>query len=307
VGRIAAIVNHSHNSYYKDKTGFFGFFDCIDDPEVAVALFSAASARLREKGFAILRGPYNPTVNDEVGLMVEGFNSAPFVMMPYNPAYYLGLYEKLGLVPTRDLVAFYMPAEKEAPQRITRVVERIRKSSGITLRNINMARLNDELKVIHMLYNLTLTKNWGFVPITYEDLQSVAGELKAFVDPTMVMIAEKNGEPIGFSLMFPNINEIMWKVKKSPRWLRVIKFIWYLKTSHPREARLAVLGVHPEYRNAGLGALFYYETLIRGQKKYIGGELSWVDSENVDIIKGITLMGAKPYKRYRLFEKQLSA
>jgi len=306
VGRIAAVVNHSHNKYYNDKVGFFGFFDCIDDAEVAHLLMAKAREVLVQKGLTSIRGPYSPSSNEECGLLVEGFESAPFVMMPYNPPYYLPLYEKMGLRPIRDLYAFYLSAETEAPERIRKIVDRVRRSTGISIRSINMQKLEDELAIIHKLYNVTLDRNWGFVPIELEDLISTADELKQIADPNMVLIAEKNGEPVGFSLTLPNMNELMWKTRNSGTLMRVLKFLWYLKTSHPKEARLIVLGVAPEFRNTGIAALFYYETLARGKSKYVGGELSWVEANNTEITKGITVMGGKKYKSYRIFESPLT-
>jgi hypothetical protein len=305
VGRIAAIVNRRHNEYYKDKIGFFGFFDSIDDTEVASALLRRAETELRQRNLDVLRGPYNPTVNDECGLLIEGFETPPFVMMPYNPPYYIGLYEKLGLQRARDLFAFYLSADFEAPDRIRKIVERVKKSTGLSLRSLDLKRLPEELKIIQALYNETLDRNWGFVPVSYEDLAFAAADLKAIIDPNMVMIAERNGVPAGFSMVIPNVNEFMLRVKRSGTLMRILKFVWYMKTSAPKEARLAVLGIRPEYRNSGIAALFYWETLMRGKRKYIGGELSWVEESNQEIIKGITVMGGKKYKSYRIFEKPL--
>lgn len=307
VGRICAVVNHAHNEYYKDKIGFFGFFDCIDDLEVARALYEAARKKLSEKGFATVRGPYNPSVNDECGLLVEGFDSAPMVMMPYNPPYYLDLYEKLGLQRARDLYAFYISAETEAPERIRKIVDRVRKSTGLKVRNIDMKNLKSEVKILHKLYNVTLDRNWGFVPIELEDLEFSIDDLKAIADPNMVLIAEKNGVPVGFSATVPNVNEFMSGVRHlNSTVMRVLKFLWFLKTRTPKEARLFILGVAPEYRNSGIAALFYLETLLRGKKKYIGGELSWVEESNHEIAKGITFMGGKKYKTYRIYEQPLA-
>lgn len=305
VGRIAAVVNHAHNEYYKDKVGFFGFFDFIDDLEVASSLLKRAKEELSKRGFSTVRGPYNPTINDECGVLTEGFSSAPFVMMTYNPTYYLGIYEKLGLSRARDLAAFYISAEVETPERFDKIINRVKKTTGLTLRHIDMKRLGEELKVIHKLYNETLDRNWGFVPITLEDLEFAASDLKAIVDPSMVLIAEKNGVAAGFCLAIPNVNELMWKAKSSKGLMRILKFVWYMKTSHPKEARLTVLGVIPEYRNKGIGALFYNEILRRGKQKYIGGELSWIDEDNEEMMKAIALMGGRKYKSYRIFETSL--
>ena len=307
VGRICAVINRAHNDYHKDKVAFFGFFDCIDDIKVAGALYEKARETLSNRGFDVIRGPYNPSQNDECGLLVDGFDSPPMVMMTFNPAYYLDLYDKLGLVKARDLYAFYMSSELESPERMAKIVARVRKSSGFTIRSIDMKNLKEELKIFHKLYNLTLDRNWGFVPIEYEDLVFGADDLKAIADPNMVLIAEKNGEPVGFSVTVPNVNELMAMTRKhKSSAMRAIKFLWLLKTHQPKEARLFILGVHPEHRNTGIAALFYHETLTRAKNKYIGGEMSWVEESNHEITKGITFMGGKKYKTYRIYEQSLA-
>lgn len=306
VGRIAAIVNRAHNTYYGDQTGFFGFFDCINDIEVAKTLVEKAKAELRERGCDTLRGPYGPTSNDECGVLAEGFETAPMVMMPYNPPYYLDLYERLGFKAVRDLYAFYLTAAVSAPEKVKRICERVKRTSGIQIRSINMRKLDEELHIIQRLYNETLNRNWGFVPIQYEDLQYAANDLKAIINPELVLIGEKNGEPVGFSMVIPNINEFMWKAKKSKGLLRVLRFIWMMKTQKPKEVRLAVLGVRPEFQASGLAAVLYYETLMRGKHSCIGGELSWVEANNEPMIRSIQLMGGKKYKNYKIFEQKLS-
>ncbi len=306
VGRIAAILNHTHNEYYKDKVGFFGFFDFIDDLEVAKSLYDTAKASLKADGMMDVRGPYSPTVNDECGLLVEGFSSIPFVVMAHNAPYYENIYLQLGLKKARDLYAYYIPASATMPDKVVRVLERVKRNSGITLRSLDLKRLDEELKVIQELYNDTLKRNWGFVPISYEDLQYAANDLKQIMDPEMVMIAEKAGEPVGFCMFIPNINEFMWKAKKyKSNLMRILKFAWLMKTSKPREIRLAVLGVKPELQNTGIAALFYYESFARGAHKWVGGELSWVEETNEPMLKSIGLFGAKRYKNYRIFEQTL--
>ena len=308
VGRICAIINQAHNDHYKDDFGFFGFFDFINEVEVAQALLDAAEKCLKEKGRSRMRGPYNPTVNDEVGLLVEGFESIPMVMMPYNPSYYLDIYDKIGLQTARNLFAFHINRTDTAPARILKICERVKKSTGLTLRRLNKAKLDEEIKIIHQLYNQTLDRNWGFVPISLEDLQFAAKDLKAILDPSLVLIAEKNGLPVGFSMCIPNVNEFMWSTRSWPNALRPLKFLWKLMTGRPTEARLAILGVAPEYRGKGVAALFYAESMLTGGKRYTGGELSWVEENNDEIIKGISVMGGEKYKSYRLYEKpQLNA
>lgn len=305
VGRIAAIINNTHNAYHQDKIGFFGFFEFEDDLEVSQALLDAVRAILKSHGFERLRGPFNPSINDECGLLIDGFDSYPMVLMPYNPPYYIQHYVKLGLDRARDLFAYTISAESNAPERIRKIVERVKRSSGITLRNINMKRLPDELKILQQLYNSTLERNWGFVPLSIEELTAAAEDLKAIADPSMVFIGERNGVPMGFSLTLPDINELMVRANRSRGLLRTLKFIWYLKTRQPKRARLTALGVAPEFRNSGLAALFYWETLTRGKHKFVEGELSWIDESNKDIIRAIELMGGHRNKTYRIFESTL--
>ncbi|MFM8314518.1 MAG: GNAT family N-acetyltransferase [Deltaproteobacteria bacterium] len=305
VGRIAAIENRVHNEYYQDKVGFFGFFDVIDDISVSQALMSAAEAELKIRGLTSIRGPYNPTVNDECGLLVEGFDSPPMIMMSYNPRYYLELYEKVGLRGVRDLHAYYISNQVPIAEKLIRVAERFNKSGKVTIRHLEMAKLKDELKIIHELYNSTLNRNWGFIPLALEDLEFAANDLKAFVEPEHVLIAEKEGEPVGFSMLLPNINELMWKCRKSSTLVKMIKFIWNLKMNPPKEARLAVLGVKPEFQASGVASVFYLEAIRRGGKRFAGAECSWIEESNTAMMRSLELLGAKKYKNYRIFEKPL--
>ncbi|MBM4304949.1 MAG: hypothetical protein FJ112_11580, partial [Deltaproteobacteria bacterium] len=263
VGRIAAIENRAHNQYYKDKVGFFGFFDVVNDNEVASALIQVVEAELKSRGLTSLRGPYNPTANDECGLLVEGFDSPPMIMMTYNPSYYLKLYDDLGLKRVRDLYAYYISNEVSISEKLTRVAERLNKNGRVIIRHIQLSKFKEELKIIHELYNATLNRNWGYVPLALEDLEFAANDLKAFVEPEYVLIAEKDGEPVGFSMLLPNINELMWKVKNSSTLGKIIKFLWYLKVNPPKQGRLAVLGVKPEFQASGIAAVFYLEAILR--------------------------------------------
>jgi GNAT superfamily N-acetyltransferase len=306
VGRIAAIENRAHNAYYQDHTGFFGFFDFVDDPHVSTELFTAAAKELAGRGLTTARGPYSPTVNDECGLLVDGFDAPPMIAMTYNPPYYLDHYERLGLVGRRDLHAYYITHTQLTPPRMQKIVDRVQRSTGITIRALDQRRLDRDLHAIHALYNETLCCNWGFLPLSLEEFQQAASEFKAVVDPELILFAEKAGEIVGFSMVLPNINEFLSQLRRTPRWLRAIKLAWQIKTRRPKEVRLAALGIKPEFRHKGLGALFYAETLRKGARKFLGGELSWVDAQNAAIIQGITLMGAKRYKSYRIFERALT-
>lgn len=307
VGRIAAIINETHNKYHNDRTGFFGFFDFIDDGEVAAALLQVAEEILTKRGRTLMRGPYSPTQNDECGLLVEGFNSQPFVLMPYNPEYYLARYDELGLSKARDLYAFYIDDELPTMARTERIVERIKKRTNITVRGISLKNLEKELEIIEHLFNTTLVREWSFMPTTRADLEFAARDLKAILDPSMVLIAETHGKPIGFSLTIPNVNEFMNDAKRSKGLLRLLRLAWYVKTRRPRMARLAVLGVLPEFRNKGVAPVFYFESLKRGVGSYVAGELSWVQDINTEANKTAEIMGVQRYKSYRIYEKVLES
>ncbi len=306
MGRICALESRTHNQHYNDRTGFFVLFDCIDDEEVAGALFDAASLELKHRGLTALRGPWDPSWTTDCGMLVDGFEASPFVMMPYNPPYYRSLIEKLGFQKEKNLLAFYISAAVQAPERIAKIVERVRRSTGLTLRTIRMNALDEELGIIQKIFNRSWANQWGYVPLQMEDLEFTASDLKATLNPELVLFAEKAGVAVGFSAAIPNINEFLWRARHSPEWLRVLRFLWNLKMSHPKEARLFLLGVEPEFRNTGIAALFYYESLMRGKNKYLGGELSFVMEENNVLIKGIEAMGGKLYKTYRVFQRPIN-
>ncbi len=307
VGRVAAIVNRAHNEYHHDDIGFFGFFDFIDDPEVSAKLLETAEGDIRRHGLRVIRGPYNPSSNDECGLLVHGFDSPPFVLMPYNPHYYLEHYTRLGLHQARDLYAYYISDATEALSRTGPIVERLKRRAGITVRCADLKKLHDEVRVLQSLYNETLGNQWGFVPVSVEDLEFAVKDLKQVLDPELVLIAEKDGEPVGISVSIPNVNEFMLKAKASKGWLRILKFVWYVKTRRPREGRLAILGVLSGHRNKGVAPAFYFETIKRGIDRYQGGEIGWVLDVNTEVNKAAELLGAKRYKTYRIFDKPLAA
>jgi len=307
VGRIAAIINETHNKYHNDQTGFFGFFDFIDDGDVAAGLLQVTEDILTKRGRTLMRGPVNPTQNDECGLLVEGFDSQPFVLMPYNPEYYPARYDELGLTKARDLYAYYIDDELPTMARTERIVERLKKKTNITVRGISLKNLEKELEIIEYLFNTTLVREWSFMPTTKADLEFAARDLKAILDPSMVLIAEVHGKPVGFSLTIPNVNEFMNDARRSKGLLRLLRLAWYVKTRRPRTARLAVLGVLPEFRSKGVAPVFYFESLKRGVRNYIAGELSWVQDINAEANKTAAIMGVRRYKSYRIYEKTLES
>jgi GNAT superfamily N-acetyltransferase len=306
VGRIAAIANRSHNRYWDDRMGFFGFFACEENPETAAGLIGEVERVLRGKGCEAVRGPYNPSINDECGVMAEGSENPASVSMTWNPPYYTKLIEDSGMAVARTLYGYHLPLHIGVPTRVERIAERLRKRSpDVQLRSFDMSRLGEELRLVHRLYNVTLDRNWGFVPISIEDLLASAGDLKAFAEPDFLIFAEVDGEPAGFMLTLPNFNEILQRTKRMPHWLRLPWILWLMKTHRIRTVRQAVLGVAPEYRDRGLAALMCNEMVLRTKRQAESAELSWIEENNTEVIALIGLMGGVQSRVYHIYEKEL--
>ncbi len=305
VGRIAAIINRSHNNYNKDLVGFFGFFDCINDPAVAKALIDTAAKILREEGMKVMRGPYNPSINDDCGVLTEGFHAPTFVSMPWNPSYYATLYHQVGLEPVRTLYAWMIPLQKETPDRVNKIVTRLKRRNNVSIRSIDMKNLKKEMEIIHRLYNRTLDRNWGFYPMSLDDLLHAADDLKAIADPSLILFAHTNSRDVAFSLSLPNVNELFHAARGRKGLLRFLEMALRIQFQRPKDARLCVLGVDPEYRDKGLSALLFYEAYVRTKARYERSEVSWVEANNTEILEGAELMNGYRDRTYQIFEKQL--
>lgn len=307
VGRIAAIVNRSHNAHYGDKAGFFGFFECEDNDETARLLFEKAAETLRGKGLESMRGPYNPSINDECGLLTQGFHIPVYIGLTWNPAHYERLVDGNGFQAVFKSYGLQLPLHRlEPPARLSRIVEREARRSQLKLRPINLKNLEEELKIVHEVYNSTLKRNWGFVPITMEDLLFAADDMRAIADPEMILIAERAGENAGVALSLPNINEILAMVKKTPRWLRPLHVLWLLKTHHINSARQVVYGISPRYRDkGGLHGWLLYEQFVCAKARYANAELGWIEDTNVEILENSLMLGANQHRTWKIYEKSL--
>jgi hypothetical protein len=307
VGRVAAILNRPHNQHTGDKTGFFGFFACENDPCTANLLIKKACDHLRALGCDQVRGPYNPTIHDDCGVMVAGNEKPASISMPWNPAYYGALLEAAGFSVERILFAYHMDLTVDVPQRVQRIAKRIRdRTPDITIRSFRMDDLDNELRLAHRLYNVTLDRNSGFYPITVDDLLASADDLKAFANPEFLTFAEVNGEAIGFMLTLPNFNEILHRTRNIPYWLRIPWIFYLMKTLQIRAVRQAVLGVAPEHRDRGLAALMCYDMVLRTREQQAtSAELSWIETNNKDVIGVIEAMGGVWSKTYHLYHRVL--
>ena len=313
VGTIAAFTNHRHNEYQNENVGFFGFFEVLEDFEAAEALLKTAENWVRDQGHSALRGPAQWSTNDECGLLVDGFNDLPRILMTYNPAYYVDYVERAGFQYARDLWAYQLGVKdfmKFTGERLNDLTSRITDRKQITIRNINMKIYDQEVAKVKLLYNRAWAKNWGFVPMTDAEFGQLADELKAAIDPDLVFIAEKDGKTVGFSITLPDINQALhaaYPKPSTPEWWTMLKLIWHWKVARKITwVRVLVLGVIPEYRKLGIDALMYYKSAQAAAKKGMStGEMSWILDNNDKMNRPIIAMGGEIYKTYRFYEKAL--
>jgi GNAT superfamily N-acetyltransferase len=307
VGRIAAISNRLHNQVHDDRVGFFGFFECIDDQSVADALFGAAATWCRQLGHDVIRGPASFSVNDECGLLVDGFDTPPTLMMPHNPRYYVSLVERAGFTKAKDLWVYQGGDETTyypVPERLARATELIRQRQGITLRSLNMKDFRGDVERIKQVYNTAWQKNWGFVPMTDHEIDHLAEQFKPVVIPGIVPFAEKNGQVIGFGIVLPDLN-VVFRSNRSGWLLPVLpKLLWSLKMGRIRRARILLLGILPEYQGKGIDAMLYHWIWTRcGQLGITWGEAGWILEDNPAMNAGLEKMTFRVYKTYRLYDR----
>ena len=303
IGRIAAIIDPRYNEYHKEHTGFFGMFECIQDYDVAKSLFSAAEIWCKDKGMNRLRGPMNLSMNDECAFLLEGFDSDPVIMMPYNPKYYLEFCERYGFVKAKDLYA-YLKSEVGVNQRIGKIAERVKKKENVVVRSINMKKFEQEVALIKEIYNAAWEINWGFVPMTEAEMDLMAKELKPIAEPELVLFAEVNGEPVGVSVSLPDFNYVLKRLNGRLGPIGILKFFYYKRKI--TGLRSLVFGIKKEYRRTGINTVLYYETEKAGARLgYQWCEMSWNLEDNDLINRFDEAVGGKLYKKYRFYEKEI--
>lgn len=304
VGRIAAIIDPFHNERHNDKVGFFGFFECINDKSVSSALFDKAAEWLKQQGCDRMRGPLSPSMNDEIGFLLEGFNSPPVLMMSYTPPYYLDLAKDWGLVKVKDLYAFFKDATKGINERVERLIEKIKERTHVEIRSFDMKNFKRDVGIIKDLYNRAWEKNWGAVPMTEKEMDALAENLKTMCEPELIKFAFINGEPVGLSVVLPNINEIIKDFNGNMNIFNMIRFL--INKKKIKGVRALIFGFIEGYRQTGLPLVLYYETEKSGRKLgYEWVELSWNLEDNDLINKFDEMVGAHIYKKYRICEKPI--
>jgi hypothetical protein len=306
LGRIAGIISENHLKIHNDGAGFFGLFECVNNQQIANLLFGEAASFLHARGMRIMRGPMSMNINDEVGLLISGFDLPPVIMMPYNLPYYETLTETFGFKKEIDWYAYYRDdPERTVPERLRKGAELAKKRYKFTIRPINMKRFDEEVEKFHEVYTRAWEKNWGAVAFTKEEFYHLAKDLKMIVIPELALVAEVEGKVIGVSLALPDINQILKRIKNG-RLLPfgIIKLLCYKRRIDM--IRLIIMGVIEEYRNMGVDTCLIHDTYCNGLKLGIRRcEMSQILETNSLMNNSLTKLGAKVYKTYRIYDYKL--
>ncbi|UCG86550.1 MAG: hypothetical protein JSW71_22070 [Gemmatimonadota bacterium] len=310
VGRITAHTNRLHNEHHGDRTGFFGFFESVDDDRTALALFEAAQNWLKQHGCDKVLGPESFSTNEEVGILVEDHQGPPMIMCPYTPGYYPSLVEAAGFEKVKDLYGWYYEVGK-IPDDALKVAHAVEKHPLLTVRQADPKHLERDINIVREVFNAAWCDNWGYVPWTDNEVRHAAKLIKMVIRPEITAIAEVDGRPAGMMIALPNINEVIKDLDGRLFPTGLLKLVWRLKLGRHQfqSGRLLLLGIMPEFRGSALGGLsvLLYVRAHRGAQK-LGlkqGELGWTLEDNDKINAGIQFMGGRIGKVYRVYGKDL--
>jgi hypothetical protein len=310
VGRVTAQVDRAHIDKYADGIGFFGFLDTIDDEEVARELLESAERWLKVKGMTRVRGPLSLNINEELGCLVDGFDTPPYMMMPHHRSYQGGLIEKAGYAKVKDFYAWsYVVGDLNA--RTKRARDEVATLPEVTHRKVSIEHLQRDVELLVDVFNDAWSDNWGFVPFTRTEVEKMAADFKLLLMPDITCIVSIDGEPAAVALAVPNLNELVRDFNGKLLPFGLPKLLWRLKVQGPRSARLILLGIRKKWRHvrkyAALSAFMYAQMNEGGKRVGIKeGELGWTLEDNGRVNAGILMMGAKRYKTYRVYEKALA-
>jgi GNAT superfamily N-acetyltransferase len=309
LGRVAAILNHAHNRFQDEQVAFFGFFECVNDQAVARSLLSAAEAWAAGQGATAVRGPANPSTNYEAGLLVEGFERPPVLMMTYNPPYYVELIEAAGYTGVKDLYAYWSEVHGAHLERLHRLAVRTRsRHPQLQTRGANLKDFHGEVALVQEVYNSAWEENWGFVPMSDAEIEAMAQELKPLVQPELLRFAMYDGEPAGFLLAVPDWNPVLGDLEGSP-WRHPLRTLRHQVRTRPEKLeglRLITLGVKSKYRKRGFEGVLFAEGLQHAlDLGFRWCEYSWILEDNELTKRTVRLMDAELYKVYRMYEKEV--
>jgi GNAT superfamily N-acetyltransferase len=305
VGRIVGVVDAHHNAFHGEKVVFFGMYESVDDAAVAKALLDAVAEWGRRRGMNVLRGPVNLSLNDECAFLLDGYDSPPAVMMPYNPRYYHGLMEACGLGKAKDLYAFHMDRGHRIEPRVQALLEKMKAAMpDLVVRTFEAGKWKEESEKIKAVYNNGWVKNWGFVPWTEKEMAAIVKKLKQIADFRVVVLAESKGRPVGFAFALPDYNQIL--IKLNGRLFPFGLFRLLLGRKKIKGIRILVFGIVPELRNTGLSYLLYQKLEENAQNAgYEWAETSWQLEDNQAINRFVASIGGRVYKTYRIYEREI--
>ena len=308
VGRIAAIINGMHLKIHDDQTGFFGFFETQEDFEIAEALLDAAASWLRSEGMHVIRGPVNPSLNDPAGLLVDGFDRVPSLMMAYNLPYYEGYLLRWGFIRVMTLWAYYVHQKHVLIDRLRRGAAIVyRRNSGLSIRTIDLSRFDQEIEIIRDIFNDAWSDNWGFLPFTEREFQHIAKGMKQILDPRICFVIEKEGVPVGFTISLPDINPVLQRLPNGRLFpFGLAKLLILTKFARVTEIRLPLMGIRKSFQGHALDVIAVLETIEKtSQYGYMAGELSWVLDENHVLKNLLTSINSVVDKEYAILEASL--
>jgi GNAT superfamily N-acetyltransferase len=305
IGRIAAFIDVLAIEFWKERIGLFGYYECIPDPQAGRLLLEAARDWLQARKCTSMRGPWS-FVSQEWGAVVEGFAPSPVVMAPYNPPFYNDHLSAFGLEKVKDLLCWYISAAEgyKIPERILTLTEAVRKRYAIRIRELDMKRYDEEVKVIIELANSTIIDNWGYSPVTEAEVRAMARDMKAVLQPKAVLFAEDaRGKPIGFAITLPDVNTLLKGLNGHLFPFGFVKLLWGIPRLH--RYRMFALGVIPEYQGKAVDSLLYR---VMNEKLYtpdVWMEINYVLEDNWPMVNAIKKLAAAPLRRYRVYEKKI--
>ena len=311
VGRISAQVNRRHLERHRDATGHFGFLEAVDDPDVFAALLATAEEWLGAQGMHRVAGPFSLSINDECGLLVDGFDTPPSMMMGHGRPYYPARLEALGYGKAKDLIAYDVDATIAWPEATQKLIARVDRMPGLKIRPLDMARYREEIRSIVHIFNDAWADNWGFIPFGDDEAAYLAKSIRPLVTKDSFAIGELNGEPVGMTVTLPNLNEAIAGLDGRLLPLGWFRMLWRLKVRGVRSGRMPLMGIVKRLQGTPKGAAIALGMIERIRRHYrsLGyrhGELSWVLEDNQAVQAVIGATAAVPYKRYRIYEKALA-
>lgn len=309
VGRISAQTNSMHQERYADNAGFFGFFDSVNDEDVARALLKTAGDWLRKRGCTHVIGPYQLSINNESGVLVEGFDTPPVFMMPHNPEYYDDLLHRAGLTKAKDLLAWTADPREPLPEKAVAISEMVGAAEGLVVRTVDKRNINRDIDVVMSVHDDAWNDNWGYLPFTRAELKKLSDELKLVLNPKLALIAEVHGEPAAIAIAIPDINEHIRDLNGRLAPFGFVKFLSRMLFKKPTRTRVILLGIRKKFRGGPHWGLSFhlYDRLQRAAREegYTFAEMSWILEDNRKMNRGIERMGGRQYKRYRVYEAPL--